>query len=178
MRASLALVACLMIAFASASAHAEENEVPRLFDDRAVLAIDLEADWVAVQRDRDGTPEPRPATLTYAGPSGPVSIPLQIETRGRSRLSRDVCDFAPLRLLPKGKRVILGLVSTKTPQLESKDELKRKIEKAAQHVPLEQLGIGPQCGFSSGGGGGQAVTQDDTRRKLELVMEVARDVWG
>ena len=87
-------------------------------------------------------------------------------------------DFAPLRFVPKGKRVILGLVSTKTPVLESKDALKRKIEEAARHIPLGQLGIGPQCGFSSGGGGGQAVTQDDTRRKLELVMEVARDVWG
>jgi len=87
-------------------------------------------------------------------------------------------DFSPLRFLPKGKRVVLGLVSTKTPQLETKDILKRKIDEAARHAPLEQLGIGPQCGFSSGGGGGQALTQDDTRRKLELVMEVARDVWG
>jgi 5-methyltetrahydropteroyltriglutamate--homocysteine methyltransferase len=86
-------------------------------------------------------------------------------------------DFAPLRHLPKGKRVILGLVSTKTPVLEKKDDLKRKIDQAAKHAPLEQLGIGPQCGFSSGGGSGQAVTQDETRRKLELVMEVARDVW-
>ena len=87
-------------------------------------------------------------------------------------------DFSPLRHVPPGKRVILGLVSTKTPVLESKDDLKRRIDEAAQHVPLEQLGIGPQCGFSSGGGGGQAVTQDETRRKLELVMEVAREVWG
>jgi 5-methyltetrahydropteroyltriglutamate--homocysteine methyltransferase len=87
-------------------------------------------------------------------------------------------DFAPLRFLPKGKRVILGLVSTKTPTLEKKDVLKRRIDEATKHVPLDQLGIGPQCGFSSGGGGGQTVTQDDTRRKLELVMEVARDVWG
>lgn len=87
-------------------------------------------------------------------------------------------DFSPLRFVPKGKRVILGLVSTKTPALEKKDHLKRRIDEAARHVPLEQLGIGPQCGFSSGGGGGQAVTQDDTRRKLELVMEVARDVWN
>jgi len=56
--------------------------------------------------------------------------------------------------------------------------LKKRIEAAARHVPLEQLGIGPQCGFSSVGGGGQALTQDDARRKLELVMEVAHDVWG
>jgi 5-methyltetrahydropteroyltriglutamate--homocysteine methyltransferase len=86
-------------------------------------------------------------------------------------------DFAPLRFVPKGKRVILGLVSTKTPVMESKDSLKRKIDEAAKHIALEQLGIGPQCGFSSGGGSGQAVTQDDTRRKLDLVMEVADDVW-
>ena len=87
-------------------------------------------------------------------------------------------DFAPLKHVPKGKRVILGLVSTKTPFLEKKDDLKRRIDEASKHVPLEQLGIGPQCGFSSGGGSGQAVTQDETRRKLDLVMEVARDVWG
>lgn len=87
-------------------------------------------------------------------------------------------DFAPLRFVPKGKRVILGLISTKTPVLESKDVLKKRIDAAAKHLPLDQLGIGPQCGFSSGGGSGQAVTQEDTRRKLELVMEVARDVWG
>ncbi|HEX6267965.1 MAG TPA: 5-methyltetrahydropteroyltriglutamate--homocysteine S-methyltransferase [Burkholderiales bacterium] len=87
-------------------------------------------------------------------------------------------DFSPLRFVPKGKRVILGLVSTKTPVLEAKDVLKRRIDAAARHIPLEQLGIGPQCGFSSGGGSGQMLTQDDTRRKLELIMETATEVWG
>jgi 5-methyltetrahydropteroyltriglutamate--homocysteine methyltransferase len=87
-------------------------------------------------------------------------------------------DFSPLRTVPKGKTVILGLVSTKTPVLESKEALKRRIDEAAKLVPLERLGISPQCGFSSGGGAGQTVTQEDTRRKLELVMDVARDVWG
>jgi 5-methyltetrahydropteroyltriglutamate--homocysteine methyltransferase len=87
-------------------------------------------------------------------------------------------DFSPLRFVPRGKRVILGLVSTKTPVLEREGDLRKKIDEAAKHIPLEQLGIGPQCGFSSGGGGGQTVTQDDTRRKLELVMEVAHAVWG
>jgi 5-methyltetrahydropteroyltriglutamate--homocysteine methyltransferase len=86
-------------------------------------------------------------------------------------------DFTPLRHVPKGKRAILGLVSTKTPVLESKEALKRQIDAAAKHLPLDQLGIGPQCGFSSGGGGGQPITQDDTRRKLDLIMEVSRDVW-
>jgi len=86
-------------------------------------------------------------------------------------------DFSPLRYVPKGKTVILGLVSTKTPQLENKDVLKRRIDEAAKYVPLERLGLSPQCGFSSGAGSGQMVTPDDTRRKLELVMEVARDVW-
>jgi len=87
-------------------------------------------------------------------------------------------DFSPLRFVPKGKRVILGLISTKTPALEGKDALRRRIDAAAKHIPLEQLGIGPQCGFSSGGGSGQTVTQDDTRRKLELTMEIAREIWG
>lgn len=87
-------------------------------------------------------------------------------------------DFSPLRFVPKGKRVVLGLLSTKTPVLESKDALKRRIDEAAKFVPLEQLGLSPQCGFSSAAGGGQVVTQDDTRRKLELIVEVARETWG
>ena len=86
-------------------------------------------------------------------------------------------DFSPLRFVPKGKRVILGLISTKTPLLEKKDQLIGKINQASKYLALDQLGIGPQCGFSSGGGGGQAVTAEDTRRKLELALEVARDVW-
>jgi methionine synthase II (cobalamin-independent) len=87
-------------------------------------------------------------------------------------------DFSPLRFVPKGKRVILGLVSSKTPVLEKKDVLKKQIDAASRHIALEQLGIGPQCGFSSGGGGGQPITQDDTRRKLDLIMEVSQEVWG
>jgi 5-methyltetrahydropteroyltriglutamate--homocysteine methyltransferase len=87
-------------------------------------------------------------------------------------------DFEPLRYVPEGKVVILGLVSTKTPELESEEELKRRIGEAAKFVPLERLGISPQCGFSSGGGGGQPITQDDTRRKIELLQRVAADVWG
>ena len=87
-------------------------------------------------------------------------------------------DFQPLRFVPENTGVILGLVSTKTPQLESEDELKRRIDDAAKYVPLERLGISPQCGFSSGGGRGQPITQDDTKAKIELLQRVARDVWG
>ena len=87
-------------------------------------------------------------------------------------------DFKPLRFLPDGKHVVLGLISTKTPKLESKNDLMHRIDEAAQFVPLDQLSLSPQCGFSSGGGSGQMVTQDDVQKKLELVREVAREVWG
>ena len=85
--------------------------------------------------------------------------------------------FAPLRFLPLGKRAMLGLVSTKTPVLESADELVRQVGRAAEHAPLDRLGICPQCGFASTVGG-NPLTVDDERRKLALVVEVARRVWG
>jgi methionine synthase II (cobalamin-independent) len=85
--------------------------------------------------------------------------------------------FEPLRFVPKGKRVVLGLVSTKTPVLERKADLKRRIEAAARYVPLENLCLSPQCGFASSAVGNR-VSADDQRRKLELVVEVAREVWG
>ena len=86
-------------------------------------------------------------------------------------------DFRPLRYLPKGKVVVLGLVTTKFGQLESKDDLKRRIGEAARYAPLEQLALSPQCGFSSTVHGNN-IAVDDQRRKLELVVEVAREVWG
>jgi 5-methyltetrahydropteroyltriglutamate--homocysteine methyltransferase len=85
--------------------------------------------------------------------------------------------FEPLRFVPPGKRVVLGLVTTKRPQLEDKETLKRRIEEAARFVPLEQLAISPQCGFSSTVEG-NALTRDDQVRKLELVVETAAEVWG
>ena len=87
-------------------------------------------------------------------------------------------DFRALRHVPAPKRVVLGLVSTKTPALESADALRRRIDEAARYVPLERLGLSPQCGFSSAPGSGQPITAEDQRRKLELVLAVARDVWG
>jgi 5-methyltetrahydropteroyltriglutamate--homocysteine methyltransferase len=86
-------------------------------------------------------------------------------------------DFKPLRFVPKGKMIVLGLVSTKLPQLESKDELKRRIDEAAHFVPLEQLALSPQCGFSSTVEGNK-ITVADQLAKLRLVVEVAREVWG
>ncbi|GAB3201549.1 5-methyltetrahydropteroyltriglutamate--homocysteine S-methyltransferase [Geodermatophilus arenarius] len=85
--------------------------------------------------------------------------------------------FEPLRFVPPGKRVVLGLVTTKRPELESKDALKRRIDEAARYVPLEQLAISPQCGFSSTVEG-NALTRDEQVAKLALVVEVAQEVWG
>ena len=86
--------------------------------------------------------------------------------------------FAPLRFVPRGpKRVVLGLVTTKRAALESKDELKRRIDEAAKYVPLEQLCLSPQCGFSSTVEG-NALSIEEEKAKLRLVVEVAREVWG
>jgi len=85
--------------------------------------------------------------------------------------------FEPLRMVPRGKKVVLGLVSTKTPALEDKDVLKRRIDQASRFVPLEDLCISPQCGFASTHHG-NLLTEDEQWRKLELVVEVAREVWG
>ncbi|MET0291787.1 MAG: 5-methyltetrahydropteroyltriglutamate--homocysteine S-methyltransferase [Steroidobacteraceae bacterium] len=85
-------------------------------------------------------------------------------------------DFRPLRFLPKGKTAVLGLVSSKFGELESVDALKRRIDEAAQYVPLDQLALSPQCGFASSAEGND-ITWDDQRRKMELVVKVAREVW-
>ena len=85
--------------------------------------------------------------------------------------------FEPLRFVPKGKMVVLGLVTTKRPALENKNELKRRIDAAAKYIPLEQLCLSPQCGFASTAEG-NALTIDDEIAKLRLVVETAREVWG
>ena len=86
-------------------------------------------------------------------------------------------DFEPLRAVPPDREIVLGLVTTKQPRRESVDELRRRIDTAAKHVPLERLALSPQCGFASTMEGNR-VTPDDQRRKLERVAEVARLVWG
>ena len=85
--------------------------------------------------------------------------------------------FEPLRLVPKGRVVVLGLVSTKGPELESLDTLKRRIDEAGKFLPLDQLAISPQCGFASDVVG-NLLGPDDQKRKLERVVETARAVWG
>jgi len=85
--------------------------------------------------------------------------------------------FEPLRFMPKGKRVVLGLVSTKLPALESKDFLRAKIERAANYLPLESLGISPQCGFASHRSGA-ALSFSQQEDKLRRVVDTAREIWG
>jgi 5-methyltetrahydropteroyltriglutamate--homocysteine methyltransferase len=84
--------------------------------------------------------------------------------------------FEPLRHVREGMNVVLGLVSSKLPELESPDALRRRIDEAAQYLPLENLALSPQCGFASVAAG-NAITWDDQRRKLELVAQTARQVW-
>jgi 5-methyltetrahydropteroyltriglutamate--homocysteine methyltransferase len=85
--------------------------------------------------------------------------------------------FEPLKALPKGKKVVLGLVTTKVGEIEDKAVLKRRIAEAAKFVPLENLCLSPQCGFSSTHHG-NALSEDDQWRKLELIVETAREVWA
>jgi 5-methyltetrahydropteroyltriglutamate--homocysteine methyltransferase len=85
--------------------------------------------------------------------------------------------FAPLQHLGMGKVAVLGLVTTKSPQLESKDGLKRRIDEAARFVPLDQLALSPQCGFASTVHGND-ITTEQQADKIRLVVEVAEEVWG
>ena len=79
--------------------------------------------------------------------------------------------------MPRGKTAILGLVSSKVPELEDADDLKRRIDEAAEYLPLENLGLSPQCGFASAVSG-NPVSEDDQKAKLALVVEVAEAIWG
>ena len=85
--------------------------------------------------------------------------------------------FEPLRLVPRGKSVVLGLVTTKEPNLESQGDLRRRIDEAAKFVPLENLALSPQCGFASVAAG-NLLSMDEQWKKLELVVDTARKVWG
>jgi 5-methyltetrahydropteroyltriglutamate--homocysteine methyltransferase len=84
--------------------------------------------------------------------------------------------FEPLRFVPKGVTVVLGLITTKTGELETVDQLKRRIDEAARHIPLEQLALSPQCGFASGIAG-NLLSENEQWRKLEVMLETAKQVW-
>jgi len=111
--------------------------------------------------------------------------PIAEQTFGRLNVDRLLLEydtersggFEPLRFVPKGKMVVLGLVSTKVRVLESADLIKRRIDEAARHLPLDSLALSPQCGFSSTLIGND-VNPDEQRHKLALVVDVARQVWG
>jgi 5-methyltetrahydropteroyltriglutamate--homocysteine methyltransferase len=85
--------------------------------------------------------------------------------------------FEPLRFVPKGKTVVLGLVTSKSGRLESREELKRRIEEAAKYVPLEQLCLSPQCGFASTEEG-NILSEDEQWAKLAMIVELAEEIWG
>src|SRR6185312_14691419 len=85
--------------------------------------------------------------------------------------------FEPLRLVPKDRQVVLGLVTSKSGRLEAKDEIKRRIEEATKYISLEQLCLSPQCGFASTEEG-NALAEDEQWAKLAMVVEVAEEVWG
>jgi 5-methyltetrahydropteroyltriglutamate--homocysteine methyltransferase len=85
-------------------------------------------------------------------------------------------DFSPLRHVPKGKQVLLGLISTKDKALESRDMLMRRVEDAAKHIDVSQLGLCPQCGFSTNLFGTD-FTEADERRKLDLMVSVSKEIW-
>ena len=85
--------------------------------------------------------------------------------------------FEPLRFVPKNKKVVLGLISSKEAEIESKDQIKRRIDEATKFIALDQLCLSPQCGFASTAPGNR-ITEDVERKKLQLIVEIAQDVWG
>jgi 5-methyltetrahydropteroyltriglutamate--homocysteine methyltransferase len=85
--------------------------------------------------------------------------------------------FEPLRFVPKGKSVVLGLVTSKTGKLESKDELKRRIDEAAKFVDIDQLCLSPQCGFASTEDG-NVLAEEEQWAKLRMIVELAHEIWG
>ena len=85
--------------------------------------------------------------------------------------------FEPLRFVPEGKMVVLGLVTSKSGRLESRDVLKRRIDAAAKHVPLEQLCLSPQCGFASTEEG-NLLAEEEQWEKLRMIVELADEIWG
>ena len=118
------------------------------------------------------------AGVCYGEDAGMFAPALAEEPAGEISLGLERAGgFEPLRFLPKGKHVVLGLVTSKTGVLENKDDIKRRIDEASKFVSLDQLCLSPQCGFASTEEG-NILTEDEQWAKLRLVVDVANDVWG
>ena len=127
------------------------------------------------------------AAATIAASGMPRAVTIRSPRRSFSQLDVDAFlleyeseragTFEPLRFVPRGKTVVLGLVSSKLPQMEPQDQVARRIEEATKYVPLENLALSPQCGFASTMEG-NLLTEDEQWRKLELVVKTARQMWG
>ena len=121
------------------------------------------------------------STFVASGGYEPVAEILFNEINIQAYFMEYDCDraggFEPLRFVPKGKTVVLGLVTSKSGTLESKDELKRRIDQAAKYIALDQLCLSPQCGFASTEEG-NILAEDEQWAKLRMIVELAEEVWG
>ena len=120
------------------------------------------------------TPEQVPTLIEPAAPA--ASIPL-VHQDGLDGVLDAAGSFTPLRLVPKHKMVVLGIVSTKTPVMENKAEMRQRVEDATRFLDLDNLAISPQCGFASVDTG-NPISPEIQEQKLRLVVELANDIWG
>jgi len=111
---------------------------------------------------------------SFQQPDDDPAPPAQSDHRNAGALER--AGFEPLRFVPRGVTIVLGLITTKTGGVESVDELRRRIDAAARFIPLDQLALSPQCGFASGIVG-NLLTEDEQWRKIDVMLETARQVW-
>jgi 5-methyltetrahydropteroyltriglutamate--homocysteine methyltransferase len=117
------------------------------------------------------------ATGSYASIAEPLFEGIGVDGYFLEYDSDRAGDFEPLKHVPRGKKVVLGLITSKMPELESRDDVKRRIDEAAKYVPVECLALSPQCGFASTEEG-NALSEDEKWRKLDLVVDIADEVWG
>jgi len=150
------------------AAVAADNAVAAGFRDRAVFGVHVCRGNRASMWHREGTYDAIAETLFGGLDYDRLLLEYDTERAG---------SFAPIRFVPKGRIVVLGLVTTKQGRVETVDELRRRIDEAARYLPLEQLALSPQCGFASGIAGNR-LTMDEQWRKIDVIAETARRVWG
>jgi 5-methyltetrahydropteroyltriglutamate--homocysteine methyltransferase len=146
-------------------------------DNRAIAAVDRSRALVACHICRGNAASAWHATGGYDAIAEKVFGTLDVDRWLLEYDSDRAGGFEPLRFMPRGRTVVLGLVTTKSGELEPADAIVRRIEDASRHISLDQLAVSPQCGFASVESG-NLLSGDDQRRKLELVVEVAQRVWG